>query len=902
MQLTRRWRAPRRWRLSTIVALTVVVLVALQVLLTFALERALLRERLKAELENAVAIAQISAAELDRFLKDVDSTTLAIAQALTIQSMPIEQKSVGSYLASVSKSYGVLRALFITDLSGRVVAAASGEGIGTDLSGRPYMRALRAGAGTIWSEALRGIQSGQVTVAFGRHVMGADGSPRGYLVAAFYPPALMSQLVATLPADAQVTLVDRAGFILYTSLDPNLPFEERDLSSRPNVRRALSGEIVKLAGQPAPLTEDARFGALVPLRSTGWVLAFSRPLLPLEAQLRAPLRRQAGLLTAALILTGAIGLAIALWLIRPIRHLAEAAAAITRGERPRLPVVEGPAEIAALAGGMSVMSRAVAHREDALRFLAEASKQLASSLDYETTLANVARLAVPAVADWCAVDIVGEDGAVRRLAVAHTDPAKVQLAYEMQRRYPPDPNAPRGVHHVLRTGQSDLYPEITDAMLEATTQDSEQLRIFRELGLKSAMLMPIMVRGQALGAISFVTAESGRRYEESDLALVEELAHRAALAIDNARLYARQRGIAETLQRSLLRKDLPEMPGVTSAARYIPARTEAEVGGDWYDVFALPDGRIGMVMGDVAGRGVEAASVMGQLQHALRAYAIEGHSPGVILERLNNLLGMREMATLLYLVVDPASWTFRFANAGHMPPLVLSPDGQAALLEGGSPPLGGSLLTMYREESAALAPGSIIIMYTDGLVEVRGEALDAGLARLVESASAGRGDDLEDLLDRILTQLLGTEGSTDDVALLALKAAALDPAHLLMRLPATPSSLPLMRHTLRRWLAQSGATDQDIYEISVATAEACANSIEHAYQAADAHLEVDARVREGEVSITVRDWGRWRPPRGKHRGRGLLLMQGLMDGVQVTPTDQGTTVQMRRRLSREIRA
>ncbi|MBI2248185.1 MAG: SpoIIE family protein phosphatase [Armatimonadetes bacterium] len=898
--MSRRWFTLRRWRLSTIVALTVVVLVTLQVLLTFALERALLRERVGAELENAVTIAQISAAQLDRFLRDIESTTLAIGQALTMQTMPLEQKSVGPYLASVSKSYGILRALFITDLSGRVVAAASGEGIGLDLSSRPYIQALRAGATAVWSDALRGIQSGQVTIAFGRPVLGADGRGRGYLVAAFYPPAFMSLLVDTLPEDARVTLIDRAGFILYTSINPDPPFEARDLSSRPNIRRALSGEIVRLSGRPAPLTEDARFGAIVPMRSTGWVLAFSRPLQPLEIQLRAPLRRQAGALAAAMILVGTLGLVIALRLIRPIEHLADAAATVARGERPRIPAVEGPAELAALAAGMSAMSQAVAHREEALRFLSEASKQLSGSLDHETILRNLARLAVPRIADWCVIYLLNEDGTVRRLEVAHADPAKTDLVHRLAGQVPVDEK--HAAVQVMRSGRPQLVEDIPDEMLRAAVRDEEAYRLIKSVGLKSSMIIPMMTRGQAVGAISFATAESGRRYSQEDLQIGEELAHRAALAVENARMYTRQRGIAETLQRSLLSKDLPEMPGVRVGTRYLPARTETEVGGDWYDVFALSDGRIGMVMGDVAGRGVEAASVMGQLQHALRAYALEGHAPAVVMERLNHLLAMREMATLLYLVVDPASWTVRIANAGHLPPLVISPDGQASLLEGGSPPLGSSLLTVYGEEGMAIRPGSTIILYTDGLVEVRGESLDKGLARLVEAASAFRSDNLEGLLDRILSRLLGTEGSTDDVALLALTAAALDPAHLFLRLPAAPNSLPLLRHTLRRWLMPSGATDQDIYEISVATAEACANSIEHAYQAADAHLEIDARVHDGEVSITVRDWGQWRPPRGKHRGRGLILMRGLMDDVQVASTDEGTTVQMRRRLKREIPA
>jgi PAS domain S-box-containing protein len=189
-----------------------------------------------------------------------------------------------------------------------------------------------------------------------------------------------------------------------------------------------------------------------------------------------------------------------------------------------------------------------------LAFLAEASSTLASSLDYHLTLAAVSKLAVPRLADWCAVDVVEPDGSLRRVAVVHTDPAKVALAYELQRRYPPDPETPRGVYHVLRTGQAEFYPEISDSLLEATGLDEEQLHIIRELGLKSAITVPMLARDRAFGAITFVLAESGRHYDEADLALAEELAGRAVLAIDNARLHQETKKANEELERRVLKR------------------------------------------------------------------------------------------------------------------------------------------------------------------------------------------------------------------------------------------------------------------------------------------------------------------------------------------------------------
>ncbi|HEX8709327.1 MAG TPA: PAS domain S-box protein [Pyrinomonadaceae bacterium] len=175
--------------------------------------------------------------------------------------------------------------------------------------------------------------------------------------------------------------------------------------------------------------------------------------------------------------------------------------------------------------------------EDAQSFLAEASRELASSLDYQATLVKVARMTVPNLADWCSVDVVDEQGAVNRLAVAHVDPSKVAWAHELQNRYPPDMDAPGGVPNVLRTGKSELYPEILDSMLAEAAIDDEHLQIMREIGFTSAMVVPLVAHNRTLGAITFISAESGRHYGPDDLALAENLAGRAALAIDNARLY-----------------------------------------------------------------------------------------------------------------------------------------------------------------------------------------------------------------------------------------------------------------------------------------------------------------------------------------------------------------------------
>jgi len=199
--------------------------------------------------------------------------------------------------------------------------------------------------------------------------------------------------------------------------------------------------------------------------------------------------------------------------------------------------------------------------EEAQRFLAEASDVLSSSLDYRETLSSVARLAVPTLADWCAVDVLEEDGSVERLAVEHPDPGKVTLAYKLQERYPPDLDAPGDLHEVLRTGEPEMMAEIPDELLEAAAVDAEHLEILRELGLRSYIVVPMVARGRTLGAISLIAAESGRRYGETDLALAQELARRAALAVDNSRLY--EEAQSEIAERRWAQKEL-RAPGTNS--------------------------------------------------------------------------------------------------------------------------------------------------------------------------------------------------------------------------------------------------------------------------------------------------------------------------------------------------
>ena len=420
--------------------------------------------------------------------------------------------------------------------------------------------------------------------------------------------------------------------------------------------------------------------------------------------------------------------------------------------------------------------------------------------------------------------------------------------------------------------------------------------ILREKGIRSLLGVPLLVEGRIIGVLH-VGSLVPRSFDERETDLLQLAADRAAIAIEHARLHA-QRHVVESMQRALLPAALPVIPGIQFTATYRPAAVDARVGGDWYDVFELGRGRIALVIGDVVGRGVEAGALMAQVRTALRAYALEGHEPVGVVELLNRMFAAvrpTKLTTLAYLVLDPEHSEMRLVSAGHPPPVVVGPDGAARLLEvEGDPPVGAFRAASFHERRMPLAPGSRVILFTDGAAEVRGEPLDAGLERL--RVLCEQESDTRTLCSAIATGAASGGPSNDDVAVLVAQVLPL-PDRLTTRWVADANALAGLRHLLRRWLAGHGAGDDEIYDITVAVQEAAANAVEHAYAPGTAAFSVDAHIEGGVIVVTVTDRGRWREARGRNRGRGFPLMRGLMESVDVRPADDGTAVVLRRTLA-----
>lgn len=547
---------PGSWRLATRVVSAATVLLAILLAIVVGTHATAVADRRAGEVEQAQEQGVAVAGLLDAFARDLEATVLAVSVFLGGQDGPITQESAGSQLASLRDEYGVLRALFVTDPDGVVIASDSGTGVGFDTSDRPYIIELRGGALTVWSAGLAGVESGETIVSYGRPIHSPTGELRGYTIAAFYPPLLVERSLAYISSQADLTLIDQTGTVLFTA-SPGVAPAGSSVADSPSVQRALAGESVPVEGRAQFFGGEERFGAVVPVPATGWVVALTWPLAPLEQSLQRDLMAQIAIVTLAVVGVAAVLTLVTYRIIGPLRELSEAAAAVARGERPSIPVV-GEAEVRDLAESMGTMAAAVAEREDALRresarrtMLAEASRAFAEAgLDLEIELGTVAHRMCEFIGDGCVILLKPTDREVLEPAAMHhrVDAAFHRLREAMPASIGGPMDAIAG--RVLLTGEAVSISGRSKRDFRKYLEPSLAPYV-EEFGPHSLSAQPMNARGRLTGVLVMWRDVSPEPYTPEDEAFLQEVANRAALAIENARLFREASEHAATVDRAM---------------------------------------------------------------------------------------------------------------------------------------------------------------------------------------------------------------------------------------------------------------------------------------------------------------------------------------------------------------
>ncbi len=410
-----------------------------------------------------------------------------------------------------------------------------------------------------------------------------------------------------------------------------------------------------------------------------------------------------------------------------------------------------------------------------MAFLAQVGLMLDSSLDYEEALRILADMTVPDLAQLTVIDLLDREGVVRPAVAAALDPEDARTLELIREEHPLNPDSAHPVSTALRTGRSVLLPAMQSRFLEEIAEGEEHLQLIRRLQYQSAIVVPLIARQRILGTLSLLRMRDTAVYDEDDLIVAEELARRAAVAVDNARLFESTLRLARTLQESLLPQVLPQIPGVRIATRYRAALEGQEVGGDFYDVFAIGPERWGVAVGDVCGKGAQAAALTALGRYTLRALAEPDASK--LLRRLNDTVIRNEevpshrFLTLLFACMhpEPGRLELELAAAGHPPPLVRRADGSVEAVAVRGPLIGIEREVSFEPQYVSLQPGDSMLLYTDGLTDARAPAVQISEEELAELVSQAHGMDGEQLAEFLESSATGGQAPRDDIAILVLE-------------------------------------------------------------------------------------------------------------------------------------
>jgi PAS domain S-box-containing protein len=413
-------------------------------------------------------------------------------------------------------------------------------------------------------------------------------------------------------------------------------------------------------------------------------------------------------------------------------------------------------------------------------FLLLATQVLSEVVDYREMVERLAQVSVPVMADLCLIDIVDEDGQMRRMAAWHADPEKRALTEELRASYPPESDGVHPAMEVMRSGRSMWSAEVDDEFLRRTSRDERHFTILKTLGFTSYVTVPLRLRDeQVLGTVSLVSAGSGRRFSERDLGLAEQLAGQVSSVVIRARAYDHERRISHELQRHLLPDAIPAIDGWDVAARYRPAAVGVEVGGDWYDVVPISEHLVALVVGDVEGHDLAAARIMSRLRHTLGLLLLEERAPGMALQRLNrvSLAGVGgRLATALVGLLNTRTGSIVFSSAGHPSPVRVDSGQAVELPVPPGPPLGVQHCH-YKDHEFHL-DRACLVMFTDGLVERRGSHLDERLTLLESSLRASPSNEPNRVADYVIDAMTADARRSDDIVVLATRRQVADPGVL----------------------------------------------------------------------------------------------------------------------------
>lgn len=531
--------------------------------------------------------------------------------------------------------------------------------------------------------------------------------------------------------------------------------------------------------------------------------------------------------------------------------------------------------------------------EERERFLSHVSEVLASTLDGREVLQKITELCVPEFADWCQVQSLSSENELVVEAVRHSDPELNKRLENLVGRSVIVRSAFSGSPQVLRQAQSRaLDHEATLRVVRDNVPDPEDRAIYEEAGLGTALIVPMVAHGRTRGTLHLVNIDPTSCRSGLTLEVAEELAHRAALAIDNSRLYEREQRVASTLQRALLPAQLPSHPRIELSFAYRPAERESRVGGDWYDAFAISDGKMAISIGDVGGHGLEASVAMNAARQALRLSALEGLSPARTLRRANIALMLNEehpLITAIHGVLDIERSTFRYSCAGHPPPALAPLSGVARYIEGGGIPMGVERNTTFPTREVKLEPYATLLLYTDGLLEFD-RNIERESCRLLEALSERVHDTSSDGAGRLLRHVLNNR-QLDDIALLSATMLPARPETVELKLPAAPLSATIARRFVSRYARVAQLGPERTFDLILAVGEAVANAVEHAYRGAAGDFILRLSSSEGKIFGEVQDLGTWREGRpSPERGRGLAILRATTRRLELNRSSHGTIV------------